>query len=926
MNKKLLISLSSLATIAIVAPVLVITSCAGETPATVNLTITTKTDPKLTESNITALEGSELPAQLTALQKLFDGKDLSSANQDKFTVSIDKDKKTVTLTPKSGYTIDGKNTLTSNPYTLDTNPTITDLKITAKTAPEITQEDVTALKGNDLPTQLIVLNKLFSGADLISTNQNNFKVSIDEAKEIVTLTANSDFTINGEKTLNSNKYKILPTVEAENLTITAIANVVLTNAEVTTLEGSDANAKWTIYAKLFGGKDFLSGNIGNKFNVTFSKSDLEVTLTATIGFTIGGNPTLSNKFTVEGSVMPTDLAISAISGTPTITETELDNLTGTDNNNKLTALQKLFTGNGLTIENFGNFDVSIDKQAKIVTLNAKPNYTIAGSTSLKSSVYTLDTTPPVDKNLVITKKADPTLTATDVSVLEGSDIPAKFPVLEKLFEGEGLILANQDKFAISIDTNKKTVTLTANTGYTINNAGTLESNVYTIQVTTISLDITVIQTATSLTETEVANLEGSNADNKLAALKKLFTGNDLTIAHLANFDVTVDKSTTIVTLTAKSGFTIGGQASLKSTPYKLIINLDITKKANPSLTYTDIANLDGSNSNVNDATKFAILNKVFEGNGLIIDNLNKFTIAINKNSRTVTLNARQGNTIAGANSIPSNSYTINLNIRVKSGNIIIDQTDINNLNSSFANTAKLTSLQKFFDGSDLTTTRLADFNISVNTSTRKVTLNPKSTFIIDGKASLESNEYNNNLVIAARSGTINLSQTELLNLDWDDQAKKLETLKKIFEGNDLTLGNLNNFNIKIIRISANARVDLIVKTGYTFSGQQTRTKQVNLPSTPINANISPKNGAASLSTNEENILKQPTTSTNINAQMDILRNLFDGISNTNQRFFTISIDTTPGPGERTVTLTAKPGYVFGTSSSSTTQSIVKKYN
>ncbi|MGL5438335.1 MAG: hypothetical protein ACRDA7_01220 [Metamycoplasmataceae bacterium] len=924
MNKKLLISLSSLATIAIVAPVLVITSCSGETPATVNLTITAKTDPKLTEANITALEGSELPAQLTALQKLFDGKDLSSANQDKFTVSIDKDKKTVTLTPKSGYTIDGKNTLTSNPYTLDTNPTITDLKITAKTAPEITQEDVTTLEGNDLPTQLIVLNKLFSGDGLTSDNQNNFKVSVDKTKEIVTLTANSDFTINGEKTLNSNKYKILPTVEAENLIITAIANVVLTNAEVTILEGTDANAKWTIYAKLFGGKDFLSENIGNKFNVTFSKSDLEVTLTATIGFTIGGNPSLSNKFTVEGSVMPTDLAISAISGTPTITETELDNLTGTDNNNKLTALQKLFTGNGLTIENFGNFDVSIDKQAKIVTLNAKANYTISGAASLNSSVYTLDTTPPVDKNLiitpqndpkltkediaaltatdntaklealkklftgndltieningfdisldttnrivtltaktgftinssdkvasnayteetppntnlVITKKADPTLTATDVTVLQGNDLSAKFPVLEKLFEGEGLILANQDKFTVSVDINKKTVTLTANTGYTINNAGTLESNAYTIQVTIISLDITAIPAAASLTETEVANLEGSNADNKLAALKKLFTGNDLTIAHLANFDVTVDKSTTIVTLTAKSGFTIGGQASLKSTAYTLIINLNISKR---------------------------------------------------------------------------------------SGTLILEQTDITTLQGA-NNNDKLVALQKLFHGSDLTLANLSKFNTAVNTGNRIVTLTPITNHTISGGNTLASNAYNINLHISVRSGTVSLIPNQILDLDWDDNTKKLDTLNKIFQGSDLTTANLDKFTIEVNGQGANADVVLRVKTGYIFSNKTTLTKFCEING-KVNANITPINGAASLSVNEENILKQPTTSFNISNQINVLRKLFNGLADTNQRFFKISIDTTPGA--RKVKLIAKPGYVFGTNTSSVTQMIEKPYN
>ncbi|MGL5521909.1 MAG: hypothetical protein ACRDAW_01400 [Metamycoplasmataceae bacterium] len=655
MNKKLLISLSSLATIAIVAPVLVITSCSGETPIIVNLNITAKINPNVTETDITTLEGNDLPAQLIALQKLFDGSDLNAENQTKFSILVNKGQRVVTLTAKTGYTINGGSALASNEYTIGTAPTVTDLKITAKANPKITKEDVTTLKGTNLPAQLIALKKLFDGPGLTSENQANFKVAVDETKEIVTLNANTGFTINDKSSFDSNKYTIEPTVE------------------------------------------------------------------------------------------------------------------------------------------------------------------------------------------------------------------------------------------------------------------------------NINLEITAITTSVSLTEAEVANLEGQNNNNKLTVLKRLFSGTGLTPANLANFDVTVDKTSTTVTLTAKPGFTIGGQNSLKSTAYTLIMNLDISQKANPSLTYSDIANLDGSNSNVSDATKLVILNKVFEGNGLAtVGNLNKFTIAINKGSRTVTLNARSGNTIAGTNSISSNPYAINLDVRVKSGTgiIIIDQSDINNLNSNFNNTAKLNSLQKLFDGSDLTTTRLADFNISVNTSTKKVTLNPKANFIIDGKPRLESNEFGFNLDIRAKSATINLNQSELLNLDWDDQNAKLATLKKIFEGSDLTLGNLNNFNINIIRITVNASVDLIAKTGYTFSGQQTRTKQVNLPSI-INASIAPIIGLATLSREEENILNQPTTSSNINAQIDILikNQLFSGIGSTNRRFFKISINTTT----RIVTLEAKPGYVFGTSPSSTKTTIFKNY-
>ncbi|MGL5521910.1 MAG: hypothetical protein ACRDAW_01405, partial [Metamycoplasmataceae bacterium] len=303
MNKKLLFSLSSLATIATIAPVLVITSCAGEIPPVVNLTITAKTNPKLLEADIIVLEGSDLPAQLTVLKKLFDGSDLNATNQANFSVSIDKEGKIVTLTPKTGYTIDGKNALLSNAYLLESPQIVTDLKITTKPTPKLTKEDIAALEASDIAAleasdianQFGPLGKLFEGDDFVSTNQDKFTVSIDKVKRIVTLTTIENYYIAGQNKLDSNEYSEEATPPANtDLKITAIqASATLSATEVTALTGTDAPVQLEALKKLFEGTDLKTENLTN-FVVSVNTETKIVTLTANEGFTIGNQPKLDS--------------------------------------------------------------------------------------------------------------------------------------------------------------------------------------------------------------------------------------------------------------------------------------------------------------------------------------------------------------------------------------------------------------------------------------------------------------------------------------------------------------------------------------------------------------------------------------------------------------------------------------------------------
>ncbi|MGL5357861.1 MAG: hypothetical protein ACRC9U_02225 [Metamycoplasmataceae bacterium] len=711
MNKKLLISLSSLATIATIAPVLVITSCSGETPAIVNLTITAKIDPKLTQEDITALEGSELPAEFAALQKLFTGKDLTTVNQ------------------------------------------------------------------------------------------ANFKVAVDKTKQIVTLTANTGFTINDKSTLESNKYEILPIVETENLSITATPDVVLTNDEVTLLEGSDNAKKWPVLEKLFTGSDFVPTNIDNKFTVSFNKSNLEVTLTAKTGFAIDGNQTLSNKFTVDQPITPTNLVLTA-NATPTLTETEVTILERPDNdNNKLAALQKLFTGKDLTIENLGNFDILVNKQAKKVTLTAKANYTINDGKTLESNTYTIDATPTED--LKITANDAQILTTGENTDIKGTDTSKQLPVLQKLFIG--VTSTNQVNFKVAVsETN--VVTLTANSGFSFSGQQILVAPAYTVETPPADKNLIITAIASpSLKESDITDLQGSNNDSKLTALKKLFSGTDLTNSSLANFDVSVNTTNKKVTLTAKQGFIISGGKTLESNEYKLeptlptVINLNITARAAARVAISDIPDLQGNDDN----KKFAVLQKLFQGSDLSLANLNKFTISVNTSQRIVTLTPIENHTINNAAKLDSNVYTINLAITPKRGNLTITPTEV--LDLDYVNPSKhLGILQKLFDGADLTSANLDKFTIGIIRQGLHpdIYLYAKTGYTFSGSAT--RNKYASmteivNANITPKNGTVSFTPTEINKLkevtSSANQADQLQLLQRAF--NLVSATNQRFFRIEV---------------------------------------------------------------------------------------------------------------------------------
>ncbi|MGL5357871.1 MAG: hypothetical protein ACRC9U_02275 [Metamycoplasmataceae bacterium] len=105
---------------------------------------------------------------------------------------------------------------------------------------------------------------------------------------------------------------------------------------------------------------------------------------------------------------------------------------------------------------------------------------------------------------------------------------------------------NQANFAILVDSAKNIIILTDKDGYAINNKDSLNSNVYTFNLT-----IAAILAAADLNIIEVADLENQNISQQLIVLKKLFSGEDLVDMNQHSFTAMVDTLTKIVTLTAQ---------------------------------------------------------------------------------------------------------------------------------------------------------------------------------------------------------------------------------------------------------------------------------------------------------------------------------------------------------------------------------------
>ncbi|MGL4183600.1 MAG: hypothetical protein ACRCRP_00510 [Metamycoplasmataceae bacterium] len=439
--------------------------------------------------------------------------------------------------------------------------TKTNLSIAIKKDPILTSTDILILEANNVSNKLIPLQKLFNGQDLIAENLDKFTISIDKGKSVVTLTAKDNYTIDGKTTLISNTYTINDTNLIDlKITINNVAQKLTAN-EASDLKGTDTTKQLIVLKKLFNG---INDTNQNNFTVSINNDNV-VTLNAKADYTFGGKPSLSAlPFSIETAPVDKNLNITAKLGTIDLTGIELIDVVGQDAAKQLTILAKLF--DGVNSGNQVNFTTTIGS-GNIITLTAKNGYKFNGQDSLNSTPYNITNT-----NINIRSNASVKLSSTEDFTINSQPSPsnkaAQLSVLQKLFTGITEINFNYFTFSIK----DKIVTLTAKSGFVFGatvSAGTntIVSPVYTIE---INLDIIAKTNSVELNPLEVFTLEGTNFNDQLPILKKLFEGNDLNIENQVNFSISVSRADSVVTLTAKNGYKFNGQDTLKSAKYIFI--------------------------------------------------------------------------------------------------------------------------------------------------------------------------------------------------------------------------------------------------------------------------------------------------------------------------------------------------------------------
>ncbi|MGL5522014.1 MAG: hypothetical protein ACRDAW_01935 [Metamycoplasmataceae bacterium] len=550
MNKKLLISLGSLSTIFVIAPILTTVSCSSDAPINGEyLIIIPRKDPKILRSDISILRGTDLPAQLIALNKLFGGSGLTEVNQENFKIKVNESRMIVTLTANVGFTFNGKSTLDSNKYTIGQVGEVTNLSITPITGAKLTDAEVTILKGTDINAKWPVLQKLFNGTDFVVANQDKFTVSINEGKLTVTLTAKQGFTINGKQTL-SNTFTIDTAPPAVDLNIKPKENVKLSVTQFEQLVSGTDPQKEAVLGLLF--HPITADNYKNFTSVV---TDFTVTLTAKTGFTFSGNQTLSNTFTVD--TPPTesvDLNITPKTNR-TLTVTQYENLQTGNDSEKEVVLGLLF--HPITADNYKNFTSSVTDFT--VTLTAKTGFTFSGSQTL-SNTFTVNN-PAV--NLNITAKGNVTLDGNQILNITSTDAATQLTALQLAFTGADLTQENLTKFTVSINQMTNIITLTAANGFTIGNKNTLNSTPY--MVNDVFLGMTVKTRQATFTAEQIAQLKIPNSQGQENAIGYLF---DPVRGNYNKITVSVNEAAKTVTITPKQGFVFpSDQLTLTSTPW-----------------------------------------------------------------------------------------------------------------------------------------------------------------------------------------------------------------------------------------------------------------------------------------------------------------------------------------------------------------------
>ncbi|MGL5205852.1 MAG: hypothetical protein ACRC7B_03015, partial [Metamycoplasmataceae bacterium] len=344
-----------------------------------------------------------------------------------------------------------------------------DFKITTKADPTVILADIEG----DSYKSLRTLQKLFGG--ITQNDLNNITVTKDNISGniyVITLKANDGYTIGGQSTLKSAEFTL--SVELD-IKARALAAHAIKAEDV----DNDAFKSYATLQKLFEfDRTVITEELLNKavvVTMTPMTGDQPriVTLTANKGYAIGDMPSLnSSQFVIstnyvieKTAIVPTDIKPSDIVG---------------DKFKDFNVISKLFTGSSFNEGILENLDITLipivegeTYQIKLTPLNGF--YINDGLDGITSDTFTLS----IDLNITAKTLNPYEIKAADVN----NDAFGSYATLQKLFEFNPTIVTEEllNKAVVVTMTpmtgnEPRFVTLAANSGYTIGNMLSLNSN------------------------------------------------------------------------------------------------------------------------------------------------------------------------------------------------------------------------------------------------------------------------------------------------------------------------------------------------------------------------------------------------------------------------------------------------------------------
>ncbi|MGL5733025.1 MAG: hypothetical protein ACRCXE_03075, partial [Metamycoplasmataceae bacterium] len=750
-----------------------------------------------------------------------------------------------------------------------------DYNIKSITHPILTNDDLV----DDHYKELVTLEKVFTGVN--ADNINNYKVTMAQITNggvyTIILETKSGYTINGKTKIYSDHFTLSMNVVSHN--ISNKNNPKINREDIL----DDKYRELSTLNKVFNGMN--SGNI-NDFDISLqtitSDKTYTITLTAKYGYTINGTSTLvSNEITLQKENLPITKKI--------VTPDRIlnDDVVG-DNLSSINTLQKFFNlGNLTQVQLNAGIDVNlqqVDTTNYVIVLTAKNDFTINGLNNIISNSFKFEII-----SLSITKN---TSVPIDIkpSDIEGNKFK-ELSLLSKLFSGPDLTQSNIDNNLI-VELNpivvgsKYTITIRAKSDYSINGESSLTSNEFTLEVNLLISPKTINDSDLVKEDIYDGNFRSFATLQKLFNIDSSITEEVINRALVITLEVVTLNDKRFVKLTANSGYTINGAATLSSQQFALPLeNLIITSK-------TDSPSEIPREEVENDFLKsIATLEKFFDLGTLTQNKIDEALIVTLQPSSgdgnyVIQLSANNGFSINEIGTLSSRVFTLAaINLNIEKANTIPKDIHASDLEGN--GYKNLSVLSKLFRGSSLTQLNIneniiVELNPIVVNKTYTITLRAKPEYSINGQPLLVSDEFTlevNLLISPISIGDLDITKDDIFN----GAFKSFATLQKLFNLDDsITEDNINEMMIITlmnINQSELSFVKLTAKEGFAINNQ--RYIDSNVFIVPVNYEIG-------IIPNPRNVRPSEINGENYK-NYSFLRKLFNGVDFIEENLVNIDI-------------------------------------